>query len=135
MSTHPLADARYVSFTTFRRNGDPVAVAVWFAELPDGSFGFTTGGDSWKVKRLRNDPRVRVQRSDVRGRVQPGAVVHEGTAAVIDGSDPRFREIERAIAAKYGFMYRMVQLSGWVQGLVRRSSAGDAAIRVSLPRD
>ena len=34
--THPIADARYVSFTTFRRNGTPVATLVWIALLGDG---------------------------------------------------------------------------------------------------
>ena len=131
-SSHPLADEKYVSFTTFKRNGDPVPVAVWFAELPDGSFGFTTGGDSWKVKRLRNNPKVLVRASNVRGVVKPGAKVFEGTATTIAGDDPAYAQIETAVAAKYGFMFKMVQLSGWVQSKFRPHSAADAAIRVTL---
>ena len=129
---HPFADEKYVSFTTFRRNGDPVPVAVWIAALPDGSFGFTTGGDSWKVKRLRNDPRVRVQASNVRGVVKAGEPVMEGTATVVSGDDPTYARIEQAIARKYGLMFKMVQLSGWVQSKFRPHGAADAGVRITL---
>jgi len=130
--SHPLARAKYVSFTTFKRNGDAVPVAVWLAELPTGGFGFTTGGDSWKVKRLRNDPRVRVQISNVRGVVAPGTEIFEGPATVVDSSDPAYAEIERAIARKYGLMFRFVQLSGWVQSKFRPHAAADTAVHVIL---
>lgn len=131
-TSHPLADEKYVSFTTFKRNGDPVPVAVWFAQLPDGSFGFTTGGDSWKVKRLRNNSRVLVQASNVRGVVKPGAPVFEGTAAAIASGDPDYAPIEAAVAQKYGFMFKMVQLSGWVQSKFRPHGAADAGVRITL---
>lgn len=130
--THPLADEKYVSFTTFRRNGDPVPVAVWIAALPDGSFGFTTGGDSWKVKRLRNDARVQVRASNVRGVVKTGAPVYVGTAVALNGDDPRYQQIEEAIARKYGLMFRLVQFSGWMQSKFRPHGAADAAIRITL---
>lgn len=131
-TSHALADEKYVSFTTFRRNGEPVPVAVWIAALPDGTFGFTTGGDSWKVRRLRNDPRVRVQASNVRGVVRSGATVYEGTAVALDGDDPTHQQIERAIAGKYGLVFRLVQFSGWVQSKFRPHGAADAAIHITL---
>jgi PPOX class probable F420-dependent enzyme len=131
-TSHRLADEKYVSFTTFRRNGDPVPVAVWIAALPDGSFGFTTGGDSWKVKRLRNNPRIRVQASNLRGVVKTGAPVYEGTAVVLSVEDAGYREIDEAIARKYGLTFRLVQFSGWVQSKFRPHSAADAAIRITL---
>jgi PPOX class probable F420-dependent enzyme len=131
-TSHPLAAEKYVSFTTFRRNGDPVPVAVWIAELPDGSFGFTTGGDSWKVKRLRNNARVRIQASNVRGVVKPGASVYEGTAIAFTGDDPAYLQIEAAVASKYGLMFKLVQFSGWVQSKFRPHGAADAAIRITL---
>jgi PPOX class probable F420-dependent enzyme len=127
-----LADEKYVSFTTFRRNGDPVPVAVWIAALPDGCFGFTTGGDSWKVKRLRNNPRIRLQASNLRGVVKTGAPVYEGTAVVLSVEDAGYQEIDEAIARKYGLAFRLVQFSGWVQSKFRPHSAADAAIRITL---
>lgn len=131
-TSHPLADEKYVSFTTFRCNGDPVPVAVWIAALPDGSFGFTTGGDSGKVKRLRNNPRIRVQASNLRGVVKTGAPVYEGTAVVLGVEDAGYQEIDEAIARKYGLTFRLVQFSGWVQSKFRPHSAADAAIRITL---
>lgn len=134
-TSHPLADEKYVSFTTFRRTGDPVPVAVWIAALPDGTFGFTTGGDSWKVKRLRNDPRVQIRASNVRGVVKPGSTVFEGTATVVGGDDPHYAVIEQAIGRKYGMMFRLVQFSGWVQSKFKPHGAADAGIRITLDPD
>ncbi len=134
-SSHPLADEKYVSFTTFRRNGDAAPTAVWIAELSDGSFGFTTGGDSWKVKRLRNNSRVRVQASNVRGVVKPGSPVFEGTATAVTGSDPMYTQIEQAVGRKYGLMFKMVKFSGWVQSKIRPHGAADAGIRITLDPD
>ena len=131
-SSHPLANEKYVSFTTFKRNGDPVATAVWLAPLPDGSFGFTTGGDSWKVKRLRNNPKVLVQASNVRGVVKPGAPVFEGTAEAVSGNDPVYIQIEKAVAHKYGLMFKLVKLSGWLQSKFRPNGAADSGVHITL---
>jgi PPOX class probable F420-dependent enzyme len=59
---------RYMSLATFRRSGAEVATPVWFAAADDRLYVFT-GGESGKVKRLRNSPRARVAPSDSRGRV------------------------------------------------------------------
>ncbi|MCA0143679.1 PPOX class F420-dependent oxidoreductase [Blastococcus sp. LR1] len=65
----PLPRSEYVSLTTFRRTGVPVATPVWAA--PDGdSLVVWTRADSGKVKRLRHTSRVTVAPCDVRGRVQ-----------------------------------------------------------------
>jgi PPOX class probable F420-dependent enzyme len=68
-----LPQSEYVSLTTFRRTGAPVATAVWAA--PDGdSLVVWTRADSGKVKRLRHTSRVTVAPCDVRGRVLGPAV-------------------------------------------------------------
>jgi hypothetical protein len=45
---------------------------------------------------------------------------------------PGYRKIEEAIAGKYGFMFKMVQLSGWVQSKFRPHGAADAGLRITL---
>jgi hypothetical protein len=57
---------------------------VWFV-LHEGAFYVYTEADSWKVKRIGNNPRVRVAVSDLRGNVKGGW--SEGTAATIDGAE------------------------------------------------
>jgi len=68
-----LPHSTYVSLTTFRRTGAPVATPVWAA--PDGdALVVWTRADSGKVKRLRHTARVTVAPCDIRGRVQGPAV-------------------------------------------------------------
>ena len=83
MQDDAFAKARYLSLTTFRRDGRAVATAVWF--VPDGDrLLVLTGATSGKVKRLRNDARVLVAPSDMRGRPNAGAV--EATARLQDAA-------------------------------------------------
>ena len=55
-----LADERFLSLTTFRRNGEPVSTPVWVGRDGDALVVLTPSG-SGKVKRLRQDPRVEVR--------------------------------------------------------------------------
>jgi uncharacterized protein len=80
----PLPGSTYVSLTTFRRTGVPVATPVWAA--PHGnSLVVWTRADSGKVKRLRHTSRVTVAPCDVRGRVQGPAV--DGVATFVEHAD------------------------------------------------
>ena len=125
-----IADARYVSFTSYRRDGRAVSTPVWIAPLPDGAIGFTTESEAWKVKRVRNDARVTVQPCTVRGKVLEGTSAISGTATVETGDG--YAVVEAAIGRKYGLQFRMVMLSGWIKEKFSRGSAGDAAIRIVL---
>lgn len=75
---------KYISIETFKKNGQGVKTPVWFV-LHNGAFYVYTEADSWKVKRIRNNPRVRVAKCDVRGNVK-GAFI-DGTAQIIDGDE------------------------------------------------
>ena len=80
----PLPHSTYVSLTTFRRTGAPVATPVWAA--PDGDeLVVWTRADSGKVKRLRHTTRVTVAPCDIRGRVQGPAV--DGVAEFVARED------------------------------------------------
>jgi PPOX class probable F420-dependent enzyme len=62
-----LENEKYVLFTTFRRDGRAVSTPVWLVQMPDGEFGFSTGSESGKAKRLRHTPRVTLQGCDRSG--------------------------------------------------------------------
>jgi PPOX class probable F420-dependent enzyme len=79
MDTQTLAKSKYLSLTTFRRDGTPVATPVWVAQQGN-ALVVVTQRSSGKAKRLRNDSRVLLAPCDMRGRVT-GDVV-EGTALV-----------------------------------------------------
>lgn len=107
-----LEGERYLSLSTYRRDGRSVDTPVWFAH--DGArLWVFTGGESGKVKRLRNSPRARVAACDARGKVH--GPWHDVTVRIV--SDPAL--IARANAmllAKYGWQIRVLDLFSRVTG-------------------
>jgi uncharacterized protein len=59
---------KYISLTTFRKNGQAVATPVWFGE-EDNRLFVMTRSISGKYKRIRNNPKVRVAPCTIRGAV------------------------------------------------------------------
>jgi PPOX class probable F420-dependent enzyme len=105
---------RYISLATFRRSGAEVTTPVWFARCDEALYVFTAAG-SGKVKRLRNDPRIRVAPCGARGRILGDWI--EGRARRID--DPN---IERAAFAalldKYGWQMRLLNFFSTLSGRI-----------------
>src|SRR5580698_7538739 len=64
----PIQGRKYISLTTFRKNGAGVATPVWFGEQ-DGNLYVMTRSDMGKTKRIRNNPQVRVAPCTIRGKV------------------------------------------------------------------
>lgn len=103
---------RYVSLATFRRTGVAVETPVWFARSGDRCYVFTEAR-SGKVKRLRNDPRIRVAPCSARGRVR--GAWSEGRAVRVE--DPA--TVERAYTAlhrKYGWQMRVADFVSRLTG-------------------
>jgi PPOX class probable F420-dependent enzyme len=70
MSVSQLANERYISLTTYKRDGTSVATPVWVVSDDGQRLLVWTGADTWKAKRLRRDGRVLVAASDARGNVK-----------------------------------------------------------------
>jgi uncharacterized protein len=70
MTTVPteLHNRKYLSLATFRKNGVAVRTPVWFAEENDKLYVMTRG-DSGKLKRIRNNPVIKVAPSTIRGKI------------------------------------------------------------------
>ena len=125
MALAELARERYVSLATFRRNGAEVRTPIWFAVV-DERLWMMTGGDSGKVKRLRNDPRVRVAPSDVRGIVR--GAWRDGTARIVD--EPRLiADAHAMLRAKYGWQVTLLDLFSRLSGRIRRRVWLEVALR------
>jgi len=126
MSTD-LDNAKYVSFTTFKRDGTPVPTAVWLVPF-EGGHAFTTEAESFKVRRLRNNPSVTVSVCDIRGRVQPGATVYSGTAEVLDAAASQ--RVEAAIKRKYWLGWNlMIAPANLLRRLRGKGEAASAAVK------
>jgi PPOX class probable F420-dependent enzyme len=70
------AGKKYLNVETFKKNGEGVKTPVWFAADPAASLDSSaaklyiyTIGESGKVKRMRNNPRVKIAPCDMRGNV------------------------------------------------------------------
>lgn len=97
-----LAKAQYILLTTFTKDGRPKPVPIWTAvdkERGDRLL-VITGGNSWKIKRIRNTPRVTLATCTMRGRPTSDAV--EGTATILDKSQTG--AVYDAISDRYGFV-------------------------------
>jgi uncharacterized protein len=107
---------RYVSLATFRRTGAEVATPVWFAAAGGRLYVFTAG-DSGKVKRLGNSPRVRIAPCDARG--HPRGPWQEATARLLSDA-ALIGRAHAALAAKYGWQLRLLDLVATLTGRVKR---------------
>ena len=125
-----IADEKFVSLTTYRKNGEAKALPVWIVDLGDGSMGFTTHGESWKCKRIRNDNRVTLQPCDQRGKLTPGTEVVTGTAVLATGAV--FDRVRVKVKEKYGFMVTMIIAMNKVRGLLGKGGDSDTAVIITL---
>lgn len=130
-NTTGIASNQYVSVTTFTKDGRPKPLPVWLVELPDGRVGHTTSIDSWKVKRIKNTPKVTLRPCDQRGRVADDAVEVSGTAEVTQGGE--FGEIEALIKAKYGVWVKVIKAMNAVRGVFSKGKTqSDTAVLIRL---
>lgn len=125
-----ITDEKYVSLTTFKRDGSTKSLPVWIADFGDGTIGFTTSSSSYKVKRINNDPRVILQPSNAKGEVKDGTEPVTGTATVVTG--PEFEPYAAKVKQKYGLFYRGIALLGKFMKLIGRGSGTDAAVLITL---
>lgn len=78
-----IAKSEYILLTTFTKDGRPKPTAVWAP--PDGDrLLVITQEKSWKVKRIRNTPRVTIAECDRSGNPKSEGV--EAVATILDKS-------------------------------------------------
>jgi PPOX class probable F420-dependent enzyme len=100
MSSSPLEDQKYISLTTYRRNGAKVPTPVWFVQR-DGRVYVWTISTSGKVKRLRNNPNVALAPCRMGGEALGPYV--EGVATMSE--DDSSEELNQAFRSKYGLLF------------------------------
>ncbi|MBW2576617.1 MAG: PPOX class F420-dependent oxidoreductase [Deltaproteobacteria bacterium] len=104
----------YISLATFRRSGEAVKTPVWSARHGEKFYVFTAAG-SGKIKRLRNDPRIRVAPCGPRGRVLGEWI--DGRARRIE--DPATESAAyAALLAKYGWQMRVLNFFSKLSGRI-----------------
>ncbi|MGY4646756.1 PPOX class F420-dependent oxidoreductase [Mycobacterium sp. URHB0021] len=127
--TARLAKEKFVSLTTYKKNGDAVASPMWIARDGDALVMWTPA-ETWKVRRVRRDPRVRLSACGRTGRVDIRQPALTGQAELID-DDREVLRIESIIKRKYGLVYRLMTV---VETIAARGRKPRVGLRISALR-
>lgn len=121
-----LGRGKYLSLTTFRKDGTAVATPVWLVRDGD-TLRVITQADSGKAKRLRNDSRVLLAPCDARGTLK-GAQV-EGTATLQDATETA--RTAQLVESRYGLLGKLLM---WRSRRAARKpdAAGHVGIAITL---
>jgi PPOX class probable F420-dependent enzyme len=106
-----VSKAQYVLLTTFTKDGRPKPTPIWIARDGDRALVITEK-NAWKVKRIRNTPRVTLAVCDMKGRVKGDPV--EAVATVLD--DSQTDDVYRAITKRYGIVGRVFSVFSKLRG-------------------
>jgi PPOX class probable F420-dependent enzyme len=106
-----VAGSEYILLTTFTKDGRPKPTAIWAVVDGDRLVGITQE-QSWKVKRIRNTPRVTIAPCDRRGKPKGEAV--EATASILDKSANG--ATYDAIGKRYGLVGKTFNLFSKLRG-------------------
>jgi uncharacterized protein len=121
---------RFLSVTSFKRDGTPVATPVWF--VSDGKRLYAlTDLHSAKVWRIRRHPRVLVAACRANGELLTGQV--PARAEVLTATED-LDYVQKLLLKRYRISYRVVML-GYRLGRLfrgRRSVADGAALAITV---
>jgi uncharacterized protein len=106
-----LAKAQYILLTTFTKDGRAKPTPIWAAVDGDRLLVITQE-KSWKVRRIRNTPRVTLATCSMNGRPTSEAV--EGTAAILDKSQTS--AVYDAIGKRYGILGKVFNFFSKARG-------------------
>ena len=125
-----LFPGRYLSVTSFKRDGTGVATPVWF--VSDGSRLLAlTDVHSWKVRRMRHEPRVLVAPCRANGKLR-GEPVPARVELLTATTD--LERVQRLLHERYKLSYRLVMLVYRLGRRLRgeRSVADGAALAITI---
>ncbi|MCV7343999.1 PPOX class F420-dependent oxidoreductase [Mycolicibacterium rhodesiae] len=111
-----VVQAKYITLTTFTKDGRPKPTPVWVVPTGDTALVISEK-NAWKVKRIRNTPRVTVAICDMRGNVKSEAV--EAVASVLDESQTE--RVYQAIGKRYGIVGHVFNFFSKLRGGTNRT--------------
>ncbi len=125
-----LFPGRYLSITSFKRDGTGIATPVWFVSDGARLFAFTDL-DTWKIKRIRRNPRVLVASCWPWGKLRREPVPARAEV-LTDTAD--LEHVRELLLARYTISYRAVmffyRLGRRVRG--KQTVADGAALAITL---
>lgn len=100
-----LSKFKYINIETFRKNGTGVKTPIWFI-VYQGLIYFRTDAKSGKVKRIRNNPHVRIAPCDIRGNLKGSWF--DGKVNFADSAESSM--VYSMIDKKYGFVTTLIRI-------------------------
>lgn len=97
----------YLTLETFRKNGKGVRTPMWFVLIGEKVY-MTTRGNSGKVKRIRNNPEVKLAHSNSNGRLL-GPLL-DGRARLVE-EEQLFGQAVDALNRKYGLKKKLIDFA------------------------
>jgi PPOX class probable F420-dependent enzyme len=123
-----LAAERYLSITTFRRDGSQASTPVWVVSDGRDRLLVATSAKSWKARRIRLNAHVRVAACNARGRVHGPTL--DGRARFVD-EEALVRRLQRE---KYGWQVRLIETAYEATRRARRKPREPAVFIEIVPR-
>ena len=123
-----LGGEKYISLTTFKRDGTPVSTPVWVAR-DEGRLLVWTAASSWKVRRIRRDSHVQVAPSTATGKARGPAI--DGRARILEDVS----RVETLFRRKYCVAYPLLRrFNRLVRVLKRKKPEASVTIEI-VPSD
>ena len=112
------ANQNYLNMESYRKSGEAIRTPLWFVQ--DGQvLYFYTVAHSFKVTRLKNNPRCRVAPCDMRGNLKGDWV--DASARLLDAEEAK--HADNLLNAKYGLMKRTLNFFAKLRGHKRAAFA------------
>jgi PPOX class probable F420-dependent enzyme len=106
-----LSNSKYINIETLKKNGSGVRTPIWFI-IYQGIIYFRTDSKSGKVKRIKNNPHVRIAPCDIRGNLKGNWFDGKAKSADSKESSIVFSMIDR----KYGFLTALIRSFNKIRG-------------------
>jgi uncharacterized protein len=123
----PVFRGKYLSITSFKRDGAGVATPVWFVQ-EDGRLLVQTDANSGKVKRIRRHPQVLVASCTATGRLLADPV--PARAELL--AETELGRVERLLAAKYRIDLLVIRPIRALQAALRRGRPNPRPIILAI---
>jgi uncharacterized protein len=124
----PVFSGKYLSITSFKRNGVGVATPVWFVQ-EGGWLLVQTEADSGKVKRIRRNPHVMIAPCTATGRLLTDPV--PARAELLPAAE--VARVERLLARKYRIDLLVIKPIRSLQARLRRQPHARLVILAIAP--
>jgi uncharacterized protein len=95
-SVQPRIGGKYLSLTTYRKDGSSVATPVWFVDDGERYYAITSAS-SYKVQRIRRNPSVAIAECTATGKLRESPV--PAHAELLPENE--YERIDRLMAVKY----------------------------------